>query len=84
MRLKTIKLYRYLQSGEFHGKKLVFNFRGEVGKLTIAKYKLIKILKSNVKNSDNYLWKLDARSIRYMRRVRIIENLERSAKRWKH
>lgn len=75
--LKTISLYRYLQSKEFYGKKLLFNFRDEAGKLTVAKYKLIKVLKSNVKNSDNYFWKLDGRSIRYMKRVEVVENLGR-------
>ena len=84
MEQETIKLYRYRQSGEFHGKILTFLFRDEFGKTTRAKYKLIRLLLSNINDLNNYLWKLDARSIRYMRRVEVVENKREEAKHWKH
>lgn len=82
--LKTITFYRYIQSGEPKGAILHFLIRDETGKCTIAKYKLVKVLETNIKDLYNYVWRLDGRSIRYMKRVKIIENLKGSAKRWKH
>lgn len=72
----TIEMFRYLQSGEFHGKKLTIPFRDRYGKTTVAKYKLVDIIEHHVKERNNYIWRLDGRSIRYMQRVKIIENDE--------
>ena len=83
MELKTTELHRYLQSGECRSRKLLFNFKDEFGKITIAKYYLVWVFTSKVKELDNYIWRLDGRSVRYMKRVKIIENLKRSAKLWK-
>lgn len=74
MELYTTRVFRYLQSGAFHGKKLIIPYRDEYGKITVAKYKLIKIIEHHVKECNNYLWKLDGRSIRYMRRVKVVES----------
>ncbi len=72
--LYRTKLYRYLQSAERPGRKLRYSFMDEYGKITNAKYILKEVINSNVKDILNFVWRLDARSIRYMRRVRIIEN----------
>lgn len=72
--LYRTKLYRYLQSAEKHGKKLIFSFMDEYGKVTNAKYILKGIMDSNINDIFNFIWRLDARSIRYMSRVSIIEN----------
>jgi len=69
---KQTRLYRYLQSADCHGMKITFSFIDEYGKITVAKYKSVGMIKGHL--SDNFVWKLDGRSIRYMRRKRIIEN----------
>lgn len=55
---------------------LRFTFRDEDGKYSIARYKLVGIVESHIKDFVNYIWKLDARSIRYMKRKKIIENIK--------
>ena len=82
--LKTTKLYRYLQSGEFYRKKLTFLYIDELGKTTRVRYRIIGLLESHIGDLDNYLCKLDARSISYMKRVVIIENKRAEAEKWKH
>jgi len=74
---RVTELYRYIQSAEFKGRKIVFNFRDEFGKITVAKYKLVEILESNISDLYNYILRLDGRSVRYMRRVKIIENFKK-------
>jgi len=71
---KRIRLYRYIQSAEAHTKKLKYTFVDEHGKITIVKYILKKMMYSNINNLVNYIWRLDGRSIRYMKRVMVIEN----------
>jgi hypothetical protein len=74
--LKTTELHRWLIKGpDFNiTPKLRFPFRDETSKITIVKYILKGVIGSNLINCENYLYRLDARSIRYMRRVKIIEN----------
>lgn len=77
--LKITELFRHLQSTESYP-KLRYPFRDEYGKLTVAKYKLVGIIEGNIKDLNNYVFRLDARSVRYMRRVKIIENKKRYKK----
>jgi hypothetical protein len=73
--LKTTKLYRYITTGDdYIGKSIRLPFIDEYGKITEAYYKLVKVIAGPLKNHYNYKFKLDARSVRYMRRVKIIEN----------
>lgn len=74
--LHTTHICRHLQSTECYP-KLRFPFRDETGKITVAKYKLVGLLKGRIEGLDNYVYRLDARSVRYMKRVVVVEN-ERS------
>ena len=68
-------LFRYLQTANPPiGKYLRLSFIDETRKITVAKYKLVKILESNLNDLSNWVYRLDARSIRYMKRCSIIEN----------
>jgi hypothetical protein len=73
--LKTTKLFRWLIKGPDSNitPKLLVPFVDETGKLTVARYVLKSIIHSNLIGCDNYLYRLDARSVRYMKRVKIIE-----------
>lgn len=79
--LKTTELCRYIQSAELKGTEIRFPFRDEIGKTTVAKYKLVEILESNISVLYNYIWRLDGRSVRHMKRVKIIENFKKGIKR---
>ena len=67
-------LYRYIQSTEKPGRYIIQSYRDEFRKITLARWKLIGIMKGKIKDFDNYIWKLDGRSVRYMRNKIIIEN----------
>ena len=54
------------------GKYWVGSFVDEYGKLTFAKYKVIEI--DILPKDITFIFKLDARSLRYMRRKKVIEN----------
>lgn len=69
--------YRFIQTPERRGAKLVQTFIDETGKLTKVRYGLIGISKNNKTQLITYNWRLDARSIRYMKRKAIIENVEK-------
>ncbi len=75
--LKRIRLLRYLQRREFQGKYIVQSYRDESDKTTMARWKLVQILRAQSKDCDNYLYKLDKRSIRFMKRVTVLENKQR-------
>ena len=77
---RVIKFPRYILSGVFLGKRLRVPFRDEYGKTTVARYKIVEAHCL----SHSYIAKLDGRSIRYMRRAKIIENKREDAKRWTH
>jgi len=73
--LKHIEIFRYLQTASpEYGSTLCYPYRDETRKITVAKYRLIKILYHHIEDLKNWVYRLDARSIRYMRRVSIIEN----------
>ncbi len=70
-----LKLYRYVQLAvAIPGRKYLQAFRDEHGKITVAKYSLVGIIDTNLRDFKSYVYKLDKRSIRYMRRVNVIEN----------
>lgn len=80
-KLLTIKLYRYYHRSEIGNAFLnhIINFRSEYGRYARASWKLV----SRVIGKDAYLYKLDGRSVRYMKRVEIIENEKPSNKPYK-
>ncbi len=67
MRLYKTELWEYMQV-EIPGNVMQFYFEDECGKKTIVKYR--KILRGVIE-----MFKLDRRSIRYMRRVNVINGI---------
>lgn len=79
MELHTTNLYRFLQSESNQPCGVLgFNYVDENRKHTVVKYRLCGIVESRIfefgKRLVNYIWRLDARSTRHMKRVNIIEN----------
>ena len=75
--LYETSFYRYFHIQElllnkYRGKYWVGSFIDEYGKVTYAKYKVIEI--AILPKEITLIFKLDARSLRYMRRKKVIEN----------
>ncbi len=68
--LKNILFFRYLRVPRclFSPAETTYTFRDERGKLTAARYRVKYI------HDNTMIYRLDARSIRYMARRQIIEN----------
>lgn len=68
--LKRIKLFRYFvaSSGTLFP-KWIFSFRDENRKISQAKYKLLHF----IGKPTRCIYRLDARSIRYVQRVEIVD-----------
>lgn len=75
--LYHIKLYRYLQSSFHFAPFRGLKFLDEYNKLTWVRYKFVAYTKRHINSATRYIYKLDARSVRYMQRVSIIENKEK-------
>jgi len=65
---RYITLFRLVETHDPYGSKLTLTYIDEAGKLTKPQYKRIKH-----KTYQN-VWRLDGRSIRYMKHVRLVEN----------
>lgn len=68
------KLYRFIETTFMQARFTTINFIDKYGKITVARYKLIEAIEHPKTKKFAYLWKLDGRSVRYMKRKRIIEN----------
>ncbi len=66
----TINFFRNLITKELKGSKLCRSFMDENGKITLVIYRVKQINK----NTLNRVYRLDGRSLRYMKRYTIIEN----------
>lgn len=75
--LKTTHLQRFVASTHRSLPMLARNFIDEHGWVTMAKWKLHSFYGQY--GQKFYVYRLDARSIRYMKRVEIIENQTRAA-----
>ena len=73
--LEETTLYRYLKSGLKPGRFIRYTFIDENYKITSARYKLVGFQA----DPPQMIWRLDGRSVRYVKRVRIIENTIKGA-----
>jgi len=72
--LYTIEFYRFIRTLKpKEGKKIVQTFRDELGKITVAKWELKNSILLQPGHLWSYQYRLDARSIRYMKRAVIYE-----------
>jgi len=70
--LYTTNLFRFLQSDTYYGNIILQPFIDEKYKITTAKWKICGIIKGYL--ADNFVYRLDKRSIRYGKRFKVIEN----------
>ena len=71
--LQETSFYRYFHTQDMlMGKYLTQSFIDEHGKITNARYKVVEV--DILPKSITFIFKLDARSLRYMRRKKVIEN----------
>jgi len=80
--LYEMHFYRFILTVGFqyqflrHVPLIIKPFRDETGKITTVKYRLIGGFGGKGRDDRKYIWRLDARSIRYMKRAKIIENIK--------
>jgi len=68
------ELYRYIQGPEPITPRRVIPLALGPGKYRTAKYKLVRILRSQIKDCDVGLYRLDGRSVSRISTIKIIEN----------